>query len=145
MKKFFSKKGDIVGRRIINSTGNNVIQIQSNKDDITIINGEVFVSGKKIEIDGNAKEITINIQGIIAELNVDYCNYINIEGDVSNIKSTSGDVFLSDALGDIQTTSGDVEVKGGVSGSIKTVSGDVDCVNCGGSISTVSGDIKYKK
>ena len=59
---------------------------------------------------------------------VKFIENIKIVGDVGNVK----------------TTSGDVEISGNVTGSIQTMSGDVKCKTVGGSVTTMSGDIKHK-
>lgn len=89
-------------------------------------NGKVFVDVKNVTPD--SKEINIKVEGNIDELKVDVCSKIQIIGDVSNIK----------------TQSGDVEVSGNVNGSIQTMSGDVECGTVGGSVSTMSGDIDHR-
>ncbi len=105
------------------------------------INGKTFtgnsisVSGDKIIIDGSdvtpeSKQINIHVLGSIQDLEVSMCNKITIDGTV----------------GTVSTKSGDVEVKGDITGDVKTMSGDVDCGgNITGSVKTMSGDIKYRK
>ena len=100
-----------------NYSGNNVI----------ISNGKVIIDGKDVTPD--SKNIEIKVDGNIEQLSVDACNKVEITGNVSNVK----------------TKSGDVDISGDVSGSIQTMSGDVDCGNVGGSISTMSGDVKNKR
>jgi hypothetical protein len=90
---------------------------------ISVINNRVFIDGKDVTPD--AKEINITVEGSMEDLTVDYCNSLNINGDTRNIK----------------TQSGDVRVKGDVSGNVQTMSGDVDCGTIGGSVTTMSGDI----
>ena len=94
---------------------------------IVVTNGKVIINGKDVTPD--SKEINIKVDGNIDELKVDVCNKVEITGDVSNVK----------------TQSGDVEISGNVTGSIQTMSGDVDCGTVGGSISTMSGDIKHRR
>jgi hypothetical protein len=94
---------------------------------IVVINGKVIVNGNDVTPD--SKEINIKVDGNINKLEVDACNKVEITGDVSSIK----------------TQSGDVEITGNVTGSIQTMSGDVDCGTVEGSISTMSGDIKHKR
>ena len=94
---------------------------------IVVTNGKVVINGKDVTPD--SKEINISVEGNIEELKVDACNKVEITGDVSNVK----------------TQSGDVEISGNVTGSIQTMSGDVDCGNVGGSISTMSGDVKHRR
>ena len=92
---------------------------------IVISNGKIIIDGKDITPD--SKEINIKVEGDIKELKADCCNKIDVTGNVSNIK----------------TQSGDIKVLGDVTGSIQTMSGDVECKNVGGSVSTMSGDIEY--
>lgn len=94
---------------------------------IVVTNGKVIINGKDVTPD--SKEINIKVDGNIDELKVDVCNKVEITGDVSNVK----------------TQSGDVEISGNVTGSIQTMSGDVDCGTVGGSISTMSGDVKHRR
>lgn len=106
--------------------------------DLSIINGKVMVNGK--EITTNDKKINIIIEGSVDQLKVDACDKIVVNGDVGELKTTSGDVILNECKGNIQTTSGDIECHGDC-GSINTVSGDVKVKFAKGSINTVSGDI----
>lgn len=108
----------------------NTIKINSNTysgNNIVVRNGKVIVDGKDVTPD--SKEVNIVITGNVEQLNVDTCNRIDIIGDVNNVS----------------TQSGDVKIKGKISGSISTMSGDIDCKDVGGSISTMSGNIKHKK
>ena len=108
----------------------NTIKINSNTysgNNIVVRNGKVIVDGKDVTPD--SKEVNIVITGNVEQLNVDTCNRIDIIGDVNNVS----------------TQSGDVKIKGEISGSVSTMSGDIDCKDVGGSISTMSGDIKHKK
>jgi len=111
---------------------------------ISIINGKVIIDGKD-NTPGNDKVISITITGDVESLVVDYCEKITIDGNVTSVKTTSGDVEITgDIGGDVSTVSGDVE-SNDISGSVKTTSGDVKCGNINGNVSTLSGDIKNKK
>ena len=97
------------------------------------IGNSVSIKNNKITIDGNVieteeKNIKIEIQGDIEELKVDECDSVKVTGNVKNLT----------------TMSGDVTVKGDVSGNVKTMSGDVECGKVGGNISTMSGDITHQ-
>jgi len=96
-------------------------------DSVVITNGKVIINGTDVTPD--SKEINIKVEGNISELKIGACNKLEITGDVSNVK----------------TQSGDVEISGNVLGSVQTTSGDVECGNVGGSISTTSGDVKHRK
>lgn len=109
---------------------------------ITISKNKVIVDG--VNVTPDSKQIYINVENDIKELSVDYCEKINVAGNVHDLKTTSGDVECGEVTGNIQTTSGDVEC-GNVGGNIQTTSGDVKCETVQGSVKTVSGDIKNKK
>lgn len=105
-----------------------------------IINGKnysgnsIIISGNKVVVNGvdvtpDSKQINIKVEGNISELKVDSCDKIDVIGDVSNIKSQSGDI----------------KITGNVNGSVNTMSGDVDCGAIGGSVNTMSGDITHKR
>jgi hypothetical protein len=98
-------------------SGNNVI----------VENGKVFIDGESI--DSDEKEIKIEISGNIENLTIDYCKGINVTGDVSKLK----------------TMSGNVSVTGNVNGDVETMSGNVKCDDIRGNVKTVSGNIKSNK
>lgn len=98
-------------------SGNNVI----------VENGKVFIDGESI--DSDEKEIKIEISGNIENLIIDYCKGINVTGDVSKLK----------------TMSGNVSVTGNVNGDVETMSGNVKCDDIRGNVKTVSGNIKSNK
>jgi hypothetical protein len=96
-------------------------------DSIYIKNGNITISGNVVVVD--EKIINIQIDGNIAKLQVDACEKCVIHGDA----------------GMVSTTSGDVEIRGNVTGNVKTMSGDVKCGHIKGDVSTMSGDIKNSK
>lgn len=96
-------------------------------NNVSISNNKVYIDGKLQDTE-KYKEINIVINGNIKKLSVDSCDKVEVTGDVTSLK----------------TMSGDVEVKGNVLGDIKTMSGDIDCNNVEGNISTMSGDIKHR-
>ncbi len=110
---------------------------------ISIVNGKVTIDGKEVNT-GDSKEINISVSGNLEKLNVDYCNKIEIAGNVTEVSSTSGNVSCGDVTSDIKTISGDVDC-GSVGGKVETVSGDVMAENISGNVKTLSGNIKYKK
>jgi len=107
---------------------------------ISINNNKIIVDG--IDVTPESKEINIQVNGNIENLSVDYCNQINVVGDVENIKSTSGNVNCKNVKNSIQTTSGDVECEGDCNGNILTTSGKVKANKIFGNVSTISGNIK---
>ena len=111
-------------------------------NNITVKNNKVFIGGKDMTPD--SKEININVEGNIQDLDIDYCNNLNITGDASTIRSGSGNVTCNDVHNGVQTGSGDVECNI-INGYVQTGSGDVNAQTITGSVKTGSGDIKYKK
>lgn len=93
---------------------------------VNIINGKVFIDGVEATPDG--KEINIAINGPVSTLTVDVCSKVAVIGNVGQIK----------------TASGDVEVRGDITGSVQTMSGDVSANHINGAVSTMSGDISRK-
>ena len=113
-------------------------------NNVSIINGKIFVDGKKVDTD-NDKNITISINGNVDNLEIDSCDRIEITGNVTTLKNGSGDVKCKDVEQNITSGSGDVECDI-VKGNIITGSGDVNCRgSISGNVKTGSGDVKYSK
>jgi hypothetical protein len=93
---------------------------------VIVKNGKVFVDGNSVAAD--EKEIKIEVTGNIETLTVDYCKDLKVTGDVSKVKTMSGDVTIG----------------GEVKGDVRTMSGDVRCGNIAGKVKTMSGNIKNK-
>lgn len=113
---------------------------------ITIENGRMLVNGTPIEDWRESEEKTINItiEGNVESLDASVCNTITINGDVKKVKTGSGDVSVKGSVtGDIQTGSGDVEC-GNVEGDVSTGSGDIRCGKVQGRVSSGSGDVYHK-
>ena len=127
MKNFFRNVVKTIVSNITDSkvTINGVSYVGGNS--VKIINGKVTIDGKDMTPD--AKNITIQVNGDISNLDVDICDKLSVTGNVN----------------ELSTVSGDVEIGGSVGGNIKTTSGDIKCGNIGGKVTTVSGDIKNKK
>lgn len=118
-----------------------VIQI-SGRNNVTIRNGQVIVNGK--DVTPNAKEINIVINGPVDKLEVDTCNKIEVTGDVTGIKTTTGNVAITGSVsGSVQTTLGNVTC-GDVMSSVDTTLGDVNCGTIAGSVSTTLGDVCHR-
>ena len=102
------------------------------------VGGYVVVDGVRIA-EGLKLDITIN--GPVSKLEQSTGN-IKVIGNVGDIKATSGSVSVTGDAESINNTSGNVKIGGSVTGSVSTVSGDV---GVGGSVSggvkTVSGNI----
>ena len=94
------------------------------------IDGRWYADGKAVDWD--------SIGGEYTESNV---ISIEINGNVQNLATTSGDVKVNGNVQNIRTGSGDVECEDAV--NVNTGSGDVHCKNITGMVSTGSGDIYH--
>jgi hypothetical protein len=91
---------------------------------IVISNGKVIIDGKDYT-PSDEKEVNIAVVGNLENIEVDMCNIFSISGN----------------CGSVQTTSGDVTIKGEVEGNVQTLSGDINCGIVKGNITTMSGNI----
>lgn len=89
-------------------------------DNVVIIGGNRITCGNRIAgitIDGNVNSIQ-KLPNIV------------VNGNVGNVSSTSGDIEIhGNVNGSVSAVSGDVDVRGSVAGSVSTVSGDVEVRN----------------
>lgn len=107
---------------------------------IVIINGKVIVDGKSVAAEG--PKINITVQGNVDKIDVDYCEKVSVIGDVGEVVTSSGDIEINGSVKEsIESSSGDIKVSGNVGGSVNTTSGDVRCKDVAGNVKTVSGDI----
>ena len=125
----------IIGRRTIIKGGS--VNIRRGDRTYTIkgntiekIDGRWYADGKAVDWD--------SIGGEYTESNV---ISIEINGNVQNLATTSGDVTVNGNVQNIRTGSGDVECNDAV--NVNTGSGDVHCKNITGMLSTGSGDIYH--
>lgn len=110
---------------------------------ISIINGNVIIDGKGVSID--EKQISIVVNGDLAELDANGCNKIEIAGNVNRLKNGFGDVSIRGSVtNDVQCGSGNIEVDGDITGSVTTGSGNVRARLIQGSVKTGSGNIHTK-
>jgi hypothetical protein len=129
MKQIINNIGSVkeqinINNSDININGNN-ITISSNSKNISIINGRIFIDGKEQTLDKDIKTFNITINGNIDKLDIDYCESINITGDVNECKSTNGNINITgDIKSDCKTTNGNVKANN-IFGSVKTVNGDI--------------------
>jgi hypothetical protein len=92
----------------------------------------------------DTKNITISVSGDLDSLDVDYCDKIEIDGNVNKARTGSGDINCANITNGAQTGSGDIECES-INGDVQTGSGDVKATTITGSVRTGSGDIKYRK
>lgn len=115
-------------------------------NNLSISNSKIFIDGKDISKKHDSKNITIEINGDLKSLDVDYCDAITVHGNVHELNSGSGNLNCGNITGDVKVGSGSIKVlNGGISGNVKTGSGDIKCGDVGGSIKTGSGDIKHRR
>lgn len=120
-------------------------KIMSMTIDNSVVGGKVTVNGKVY--DGNnvtIKGSRIYIDGRLAECDEREITII-VNGNANNIVSGSGNVTVKgDVTGGFSTVSGDATVEKNVYGSVRTVSGDIEVGGAiAGDAKTLSGDI-YK-
>lgn len=150
--KFFRNVGDKM-----RNFGNANIKIGKNStvDNLTI-NGMkytsssgVIIKNNLVYIDGVVQDgistengIDISIVGNVDSIDVQACNEISVEGNVSSVTTNSGDVKIGgDVSGNVRATHGDVSCSN-VSGDVGSTQGSIDCGDVGRNASTTHGDIK---
>jgi hypothetical protein len=102
------------------------------------VGGYVVVDGVRIA-EGLKLDITVN--GPVSKLEQSIGN-VTVVGNIGDIKATSGSVSVTGNAESINNTSGDVKVGGSVAGSVSTVSGDIGVSgSISGGVKTVSGSI----
>ncbi len=94
-------------------------------NNISVSNNKVYIDGKEAT-PGEDKVINISIEGNVESLSVDGCDHVTVSGSAGSVK----------------TLSGNVNIKGDVSGDANTMSGNLSCGNVGGSVKTMSGNIR---
>lgn len=129
--------------------------IGCNTGSMSITNGQIVCSGSVVIRRGD-KRVVLKGDHIVKKDGVWYVDgkeadtssvgmtefdtvNIEINGDVTNLSTTTGDVVVNGSCVSLRTGSGDV--KCGDALSVSTGSGDVRCSKITGSISTGSGDI----
>lgn len=115
---------NLIKKYMANISVNNITYRGSS---VSISNSKIVING--IDVTPNSKEITIQIDGDVETVNVDYANRISVNGNVGKIKCTSGDV----------------SVTGTVKNSVESISGNISCGDVGGNVSTMSGNVKIRK
>lgn len=105
---------------------------------VSVINGDVFVDGRRCTENDNLKQVNIVIEGSCDSLQVDSCDQVEVKGDVRGVLKAGGTVVVHgnvlnkvDAGGNIHcgNVSGDVDAGGSV--TCGNISGSVDA---GGSV-----------
>lgn len=111
-------------------------------NNLTVINNKVFIDGADQTPD--SKDISITVNGNVNDLSVDYCEQLEISGDVYTARCGSGDINCTNITGGASTGSGDIECVT-IDGNVQTGSGNVNAESISGSVKTGSGNIKYRK
>jgi hypothetical protein len=97
-------------------------------NNISVHKNVVMVDG--IIVTPNDKIVNISVNGDIGLIVADVCEKVTITGNVSEVK----------------TQTGDIDITGNVNGPVKTQTGDIDIGGTvTGDVHTQVGDIKYRK
>lgn len=108
-------------------------------NNVTLLNGKVYIDGKLINVE--EKTINISIEGNCENISADHCNKIEVTGNANKITTSMGDVTVrGNVSGNVEASSGDIYC-GDVTGNVETSMGDINCKNVGGKVSTSMGDI----
>ena len=116
------------------------MNIFGNKGTINI-NGSSY-SGSNVSIINGV----VTVDGVVQKQQIGHVVNVTITGDVDRIENASGEVLVKgNVTGNVKTVSGDVNC-GSVGNDVQTVSGNVTADgSIGGSVKTVSGNIKSRK
>lgn len=107
---------------------------------IKIINNRIYIDGDEVTPD--AKNINISVEGNIAELDIDSCGALTINGNVDTIRAGSADIDIDGDVIVVTTASGEIDIRGSVNKSVTSASGDIEVRgHVYGNVSTMSGDI----
>lgn len=109
-------------------------------NNLSIADNKVYVDGKLVtDLSGiKSNNITVHVYGNVGDLKA--TGDVSVEGDVGSIETASGDVKVKGSVtGDCKSSSGDIIVGGDVSGSCTSMSGDIKADKINGSCSTMSG------
>lgn len=118
--------------------------INTFKTTLDNINGATWINNVKIE---GAQSISINngkvyVDGKLREDLSEPSIEIKIEGTVTSVHTSSGNVSVMGDVNAISTSSGDVNCQD-VKGGVQTMSGDVTCNTIAGNVNTMSGDVYH--
>ena len=101
--------------------------IRVSGSNISVINGKVYSDGKLVEVP-EQKTINIVVEGDVQTLKVDACDQVTVNGTCENVEVQTGNVII----------------KGDVSGNVQSDVGDITCGNVGGNCKTDVGNINRK-
>lgn len=103
-----------------------------NGHSVSIINGDVFVDGRRYTDNENLKQVNIVIEGGCDSLQVDSCDRVEVKGDVRGVLKAGGAVIVhGNALNKVDA--GGSVTCGDVSGNVDA-GGSVNCGNVSGSV-----------
>lgn len=95
-----------------------------NGNNLVISGNNVIIDGKSVNTE-DTKEINIVVNGDISSIDVDNCNFIEVNGNCEDVETTNGDVYVTETVkGDVSTTNGNVNAMS-IKGKVKTVNGNV--------------------
>ena len=99
-------------------------RIVSQGRNISVINGQVIVDGKVVELD-EAPVYNIVVEGNVEEISGEFAS-ITVNGDARTVSTISGNAEVGNNVsGNVSSVSGNVNVQGSVAGRASSVSGNV--------------------
>jgi len=94
-------------------------------NNVSMINGKVFIDGKEIQGEETEKEILFKIQGNLGSLKIE-SGSVEVSGDVGTLEITSGNVKISgDVKGSVDLTSGNIKIQGKIEGNASVACGNI--------------------
>lgn len=116
-----------------------IIRKMFSKGSITI-NGETYHGNVNISADGR-----VLVDGVEQSQTCGRVINIVVNGDVTEVSTSSGDIVVNGNAGSVQSTSGDIRC-GNVTEDVQTTSGDITCGDIlEGDARSVSGDINRRR
>ena len=100
---------------------------------ISIINGDVFVDGRRQTESTSLKQVNIVIEGNCEALSVDSCDSVEVKGDVRGELKVGGSVTVHGSVHSSVKASGSVKCGGDIVGNVNAC-GNVTCKSIDGNV-----------
>lgn len=112
----------------------------TNGRSIVMKNGKLIVDGNTL-YGGQDKKINIVINGPVGNVEIDYCDKIELE-NATSVKTGTGDITVTGHVsGDAKTSQGNIRVTDYIGGDVKTSQGNIYADEIKGNAKTSMGNI----